>query len=483
MTLRLALVGRPNVGKSTLFNRLARKKLAIVHDTPGVTRDWRLADADFYGEPLILIDTAGLEDVFDSSIESRMRKQTESALDEADAALFIIDGRSGVTPMDSHFANLLRKRKMPVVLVINKCETEKVAQGAIGDAYSLGLGEPVPISAEHGVGMDILYDELKPHLDKLTEDLGLGPNSDDDELIDGDDFNINIDDLEGNDEFDFSRDPKADLDDETKPIKMAIVGRPNAGKSTLLNTLVDEERVMTGPEAGITRDAIAVEWTYNERPFKLVDTAGLRKRAKVQNKLERMAVDDTLRAIRLAQVVVLVLDGDLMLEKQDLSIAEHVINEGRALVIAVNKWDAVKDKKEAMLRLEKRLMRSMGQISDIPVVTISALYDRNIGTLMDNVLETYDHWNRRVQTGELNRWLSYMESHHPAPLVSGRPNRLKYITQIKTRPPTFVVWVSHPKKLPESYKRYIVNGLRNDFDISGVPIRLLVRTSKNPYSN
>ena len=480
MTLRLALVGRPNVGKSTLFNRLARKKLAIVDDTPGVTRDWRLADADFYGESFIIIDTAGLEEAFDSSIEARMRKQTEGALDQADAALFIIDGRAGVTPMDQHFAELLRKNKMPVILVINKCETEKVKQEAVADAYSLGLGDPITISAEHGQGMDVLFDAVEP----LIEEFDQSEKESADEGEGEDQFfaNMDLDALEGDDEFDFVSIDESAIDDTEKPIKIAIVGRPNAGKSTLLNTLVGGDRVMTGPEAGITRDAISVEWTYEDRPFKLVDTAGLRKRAKVHQKLERMAVDDTMRAIRLAQVVILVLDGELMMEKQDLSIAEHVINEGRALIIAVNKWDAVKNKKEATIKLEKRLERSMGQISDIPVVTISALKDRNIGSLMHLVMDTYDHWNRRVQTGQLNRWLSYMESHHPAPLVGGRPNRIKYITQIKNRPPTFVMWVSHPKKLPESYKRYIVNGLRKDFDISGVPIRLLVRTSKNPYN-
>ena len=480
MPLQIALVGRPNVGKSTLFNRIARKKLAIVDDTPGVTRDWRLAEADFYGDPVIIIDTAGLEDAFDYSIESRMRQQTERALDHADIALFIIDGRAGVTPIDEHFADFLRRKKMPVILAINKCETEAVAQSAMGEAYGLGLGDPVVISAEHGLGVDELYSALEPYINQFADDQY---EEDEDEDIDPDFLPENIDDLEGLEDYDFVEAEKIEAEDETKPIKLAIAGRPNAGKSTLLNTLVDEQRVMTGPEAGITRDAITVEWEYKGKPFKLVDTAGLRRKAKVSDRLEKMAVDDTMRAIRLAQVVILVLDSDLMMEKQDLSIAGHVIEEGRALIIAVNKWDSLKDKDEAIEKLNKRLQRSLGQISDIPVVTISALYKRNIEKLMDLVVTTHEHWNRRVKTGELNRWISHMESHHPAPLVSGRPNRLKYIAQIKTRPPTFVLWVSYPQKLPQSYKRYIVNGLRKDFDIGGVPIRLLIRTSKNPYSS
>jgi GTP-binding protein len=476
----LAIVGRPNVGKSTLFNRLSGKKLAIIDDTPGVTRDWREATSDSFGQTIRIIDTAGLEEKFDDSIWGRMRKQTESALKEADVILFLVDGKSGLTPMDEHFASYLRKQNIPVILGVNKCENEKATQYAIGEANALGMGNPVVLSSAHGLGISELYEALEEYLPEDEEDDGTG----EEESADiSEEAMKKLDDLEGREDYDFASEIKHEQDDteETKPIKLAIIGRPNVGKSTLLNALVKEDRVMTGPEAGITRDAISVDWIYKDKAIKLVDTAGLRKKAKVQEKIEKMAVDDTMRAIRLAQVVVLVLDADLMLEKQDLIIAEHVINEGRALVICVNKWDKIKDKSEALETLQDRLERSLGQIRDIPHVTISALHSKRIERLMEAVLETYELWNTRVPTSGLNRWLAGMESQHPAPLVSGRPNRLKYITQIKDRPPTFALWVSRPKDLPQSYKRYIINGLRKAYSMPGIPIRLLVRTSKNPY--
>jgi len=505
MPMKLAIVGRPNVGKSTLFNRLAGKRLAIVDDTPGVTRDWRMADGMLYGEPLLLIDTAGLENANDDSIESRMRKQTEHALDNADAILFVIDGRAGVTPVDEHFAAWLRKKKIPVILGINKCENHRIAMEAEADAYRLGMGTPVILSAEHGIGMDNLLDVLMPHIEKHRD---IEDDLEDDLEPDDLAFAGNLDDLEGDTSFDFAAldddevdaqgdadddiadegaEEKADADedageDEIRPIKIAIVGRPNAGKSTLLNALVQDERVMTGPEAGITRDAITVKWEYEGQPFRLVDTAGLRRKARITQKLEKMAADDTIRAIRLAQAVILVLDANLTLEKQDLAIANHVINEGRILILAVNKWDDVRGKKEILQVIEDRLLRSFGQLDHVPMVTTSALHGKNIGKLMETVMRTYERWNKRVPTGKLNRWVSYMESHHPAPLVQGRPNRLRYITQIKTRPPTFAMWVSRPDSLPEAYKRYIINGLRKDYGLEGVPVRLLVRTSKNPYN-
>lgn len=470
--LNLAIIGRPNVGKSTLFNRLAHKKLAIVDDTPGVTRDWRRAEGALYGKKLNIIDTAGLEDVFDESIAGRMRKQTEAALEQADVILFLIDGRTGLTPEDEHFSRWLRKQNKPVILGVNKCETEDTAMAGQAEAYKLGLGEPVILSAEHGHGFDLLSDVLEPYFELHDEKLQHEDESRQDSRLSYEE----IDALEGKEDFI----PEA-IEDEDKPIKIAIVGRPNVGKSTLLNALLQEDRSMTGPEAGITRDAVTVDWSYKNTKFRLVDTAGLRKKARVQEKIEKMSAEDTLRAIRLAQAVILVMDADAILERQDLSIAEHIVEEGRALIIAVNKWDNVEHKQEALDRLNYKLETSFSQIPDVPTVTISALKNRNLDVLMQAVIDTYDLWNKRIATGPLNRWLRGMESHHPAPLVDGKPNRLKYIAQIKSRPPTFALWVSRPKSLPASYKRYLVNGLRADFDISGVPLRILVRTSKNPY--
>lgn len=467
----LAIIGRPNVGKSTLFNRLAGKKLAIVNDTPGITRDWREAEGSLFGNQLRIIDTAGLEESFDDSIEGRMRRQTEAAMAEADAALFLIDGRAGIMPLDEHFARWLRKQKIPVVLGINKCENEKAAQAAIGESYALGLGEPVILSAEHGIGMDLLHDALKDLFPDKRKQGG------EEEGVE--DILPDLDAIEGDENYDFAAD--APEEPEENPIKIAIAGRPNVGKSTLLNALLGSERVMTGPEAGITRDAIAVRWEYKGRPFRLADTAGLRKKAKVVDEIERMSTEDTLRAIRLAQVVILVVDAAVMLEKQDLTIAQHVMEEGRALVIAVNKWDMVEDAKEALQKLRDRLDMSLAQARGVPVVTLSALTGKNVTKIMDAALRAYETWNKRVPTGKMNRWLGMMESRNPAPMVNGRPNRLKYITQVKSRPPTFALWVSQAGDMDDSYKRYLINGLRDDFDLPGVPVRLLVRASRNPY--
>jgi GTP-binding protein len=379
----------------------------------------------------------------------------------------MMDGRAGITSMDQHFAQFIRKRDIPVLLVMNKCEGSNGME-SMGEAYSLGLGDPIPLSAEHNEGISTLYDailnEVKDHF--------IGNSDDDNDTLE-DDF-IEIE--EGDETADL-----ADIDDETKPIKVAIVGRPNAGKSTLVNTLLGTDRVMTGPEAGITRDAIAVDWTYNDRPFTLVDTAGLRKKSKVTHDIESASTDDTYRAIRLAQIVVLVLDGTLSLDKQDLMIASHVIEEGRALVIAINKWDIQDNKDEILQTFRDRLERSLGQLPDVPVVTLSALKGKKIDKLMEWMMRACENWNKRITTGNLNRWLEGVESRHPAPLTQSRPNRLRFIAQIKTRPPTFAVWVSRPKDLPGSYKRYIINQIREDFGIKHVPIRLMLRTSKNPY--
>jgi GTP-binding protein len=469
--LTLALVGRPNVGKSTLFNRLAGKKLAIVDNTPGVTRDWREAPGFLFDRTFRILDTAGLEESFDDSIQARMRQQTEAALQHADVILFIVDGRAGITPLDQHFASWLRKQKKPVILAVNKCENNKVIQSAMAESYSLGLGEPVPISAEHGAGMEDIYNLLTPFFPKEEE-----IDTDDDDS--GADFR-DIDEIEGDETFTFQQ----ASDDPEKPVKLAIVGKPNVGKSTLLNAIVGHQRSMTGPEAGITRDAVAINWEYEGRVFTLVDTAGMRRRAKVQDAIEKMSVEDSLRAIRLAQLVVLVIDGTTLFDKQDLQIAHHVIEEGRGLIIAVNKWDVVVNRKETLDELAYQLSSSLAQVVDVPTVTISALKGNNIDGVMKQALETYRVWNTRVATAGLNRWLARMESQNPAPLVSGRRNRLKYITQIKTRPPTFAVWAARPDKLPDSHKRYLINGLRRDYDIPGVPVRLLVRRSKNPYTD
>ena len=476
----IAIIGRPNVGKSTLFNRLAKKRLAIVDDTPGVTRDWREAEGHLLDQKVRIIDTAGLEESFDDSIEGRMRRQTEEGLAQADAVLFLIDGREGVTPIDEHFARWLRRRNkgakknLPVVLAVNKCENERATANGMAEAYKLGFGQPIPISSAHGDGIEYLYHAFEPHFPKEEDNF----EANNDQLPDIE----NLDDLEGDESFDFA---EIEIEeDDTKPIKIAIVGRPNVGKSTLLNAFLNDNRVMTGPEAGITRDAISVDWEYNDRKIRLVDTAGMRKKAKIDHNIEKMSVEDSIRAIRLAQVCILVLDAETILDKQDLQIAEHIINEGRAMIIAVNKWDLIKGedaKKEAIALIKYRLETSFGQVRNIPCATISALNNRNLGFLMQSVLDTYDLWNKRVSTSKLNRWMHARESQNPAPLYEGRSNRLKYMTQINIRPPTFALWVSRPKSLPETYKRFLMNGLREDFDLKGIPIRLLIRTSKNPF--
>ncbi len=454
MTFTVAVIGRPNVGKSTLFNRLTGKHHAIVDDTPGVTRDRREGDGSISDLKFRLIDTAGLEDAYDDSLEARMRQQTEIAFDEADVALFLIDGRTGLTPIDEHFAKWLRTRDTPVLLLVNKCEG-RAGQVGLVESYSLGLGEPIAISAEHGEGLSELYDALSEHAERLA------PSVSEDFLPE-----------DGNDD---------EEDDGT--LKLAIVGRPNVGKSTMINKLIGEDRMLTGPEAGITRDAIAVAWTYKDREIRLVDTAGLRRKARIKEKLEGMSVGDTLRSIRFAEVVVLVLDANAVLDKQDLTIARHVIEEGRALIIAVNKWDAADDRKASLQRLEDRLQTSLPQVRGVPIVTCSAKTGKGLDRLMPAVLKIYDTWNTRISTGALNRWLFTMTESHPPPLASGRRIRLRYATQAKTRPPTFVLFSSRIEQLPESYNRYLINGIRETFGLNGIPIRMFIRKSDNPYAD
>jgi GTP-binding protein len=473
MAFTIAIVGRPNVGKSTLFNRLAGKRLAIIDDTPGVTRDWREAQASLLGRPVRIIDTAGLEESFDDSIPARMRRRTEHALDRADAILFLVDGRSGLTPSDKHFAKVLRSLGKPVVLAVNKCENETVSEAGIAEAWSLGLGEPLSLSAAHGHGVEGLYHAFAPYFPE-------GGHNFAEEGRTEEEFH-DIDEIEGREDFDFAAGGEKSDDDEQKPVKIAIAGRPNVGKSTLLNAILEDERVMTGPEAGITRDAIAVDWEYEGKKIRLVDTAGLRRKSKIEKKLERMAVEDSFRAIRLAQVVILVIDGTQPLEKQDLSIARHIVDEGRAVVLAINKWDLVDDKNRTSKELRHRLGHSFSQLKKVPLITVSAIKGRKIPELIKQVLEVYDVWNIRITTAKLNRWLEATVEANPPPLTRGKPNKIRYITQIKSRPPTFAIWVSRPQDIPNSYKRYLTNALCSAFGIEGVPVRLIVRTSKNPY--
>ncbi|MFQ5958478.1 MAG: ribosome biogenesis GTPase Der [Alphaproteobacteria bacterium] len=444
MSFTVAIVGRPNVGKSTLFNRLVGRRAALVADTPGVTRDRREGEGRIGPLAFTVIDTGGLAEAPPDSLEGRMQAQTERAASAAAVTLLVIDGRAGVTPDDRHFARALRRAGFAIVLVVNKCEGGAGDEGFF-EAFSLGLGDPVAISAEHGEGMDGLYEALLP----------FGPA----EAAGG-----------------------AEEAVPGRPLQLAIVGRPNVGKSTLVNRLVGEERAITGPEPGITRDAIAVEWLHRDRPVVFVDTAGLRRRARVAEKIEKLSAADTLRAIRLAEVVVLVVDAEAMLEKQDLTIARMVADEGRAIVVAVNKWDLVRDTKQALGRLRDRLETSLPQIKGARFVTLSALTGKGLARLMPAVIAAYEVWNRRVATGALNRWLEAVTARHPPPLAGGRWIKLRYITQVKARPPTFVIFANVPEALPEAYRRYLVNGLRDDFDLPGTPVRIGLRRGKNPYA-
>ncbi|MDA1097390.1 MAG: ribosome biogenesis GTPase Der [Proteobacteria bacterium] len=465
MRFTIAIVGRPNVGKSTLFNRLVGKRLALVDDQPGVTRDRREGDGRIAALRFRLFDTAGLEDADAASMEGRMQRQTETALDDADLALMLIDGRAGVTPLDRHFAGWLRRRNLPVLLLANKCE------GAAGDlglaeSWSLGLGEPIAVSAAHGEGLVPLHDRILAVMEDhaaRTHPAAAGAG----------DAGSDLDEIgETNDD-----------DDDFDPIlQLAILGRPNAGKSTLVNRLLGEERQITGPEPGLTRDAIGIAWQWRDQPVRLIDTAGLRKQANVSGKLEKLAADDAIRAMEYAQVVVLLLDARAPLERQDLTIARRTLEEGRALIVAANKWDLITDRRAAMGQLRDRLDTSLTQARGVPVVTLSALTGQGVEKLMPAVTKIYRHWQHRISTAALNRWLKDMTESHPPPLGQhGRRIRLRYMTQAKTRPPTFVIFSNLPD-LPDAYTRYLQNGLREKFDLPGVPLRIFLRQSDNPYA-
>lgn len=454
MSITVAILGRPNVGKSTLFNRLCGLRIALVDPTPGVTRDRRSGDAALGDLRFEVIDTAGLDDAETGTVQASMQAQTERALADADVGLMVIDARVGITPMDRHFTDWLRKSSVPIVVIANKCEGT-ASQPGFFEAFELGLGEPIAMSAEHGEGMADLYEALAPFVDQEAAE---------EETVVGNE--------------DPGEDPEAG---PAGPLQLAIIGRPNVGKSTLLNRLLGDERVITGPEPGVTRDAISVSWDWRGQEIKLIDTAGLRRRARIQQKLEKLSAADTIRAIRFSNVAVLVLDGTTMAERQDLTIADHVDHEGRALVIAVNKWDLVKDRKAAMQTLVDRLSISLPQLRGIPIVTLSAITGEGIGKLIPAVLKSFKIWNLRLPTGPLNRWLDDVLEHHPPPLSRGRRIRLRYITQVKARPPTFVIFASRPADIPESYRRYLVNSLRETFSIDGVPIRVNFRGGKNPY--
>tara|TARA_R110000751_G_scaffold159991_4_gene265721 strand:- start:1435 stop:2847 length:1413 start_codon:yes stop_codon:yes gene_type:complete len=461
---KLAIVGRPNVGKSTLFNRLVGKRLALVDDQPGVTRDLREAEARLGDLQFMVIDTAGLEEADAESLPGRMRALTERAVDMADASLFLVDARAGLLPQDATFAEILRRKGARVLLGVNKAEGRQGADAAL-EGWSLGFGQPIPLSAEHGEGMGDLYTALQEAMQEVEAQRAAGA------------VDLEIDEDGAFDEDDEAIEPGA----PEKPIQIAVVGRPNAGKSTLINKILGEDRLLTGPEAGITRDAISVEIDWAGSRMRIFDTAGMRKKARVQEKLEKLSVSDGLRAVKFAEVVVVLVDADKPFETQDLRIADLAEREGRAVVIGVNKWDLVEDRQGALKLLTDEFQRLMPQLSGTPVVPVSALSGEGLERLRAAILKARSRWEMRISTAKLNQWLGEMTSSHPPPAPGGRRIKLRYMTQAKTRPPTFIAFCSRPEVLPDSYKRFLVNGLRRDFGMQGTPIRLAWRKGENPY--
>ncbi|MFV0473037.1 MAG: ribosome biogenesis GTPase Der [Pikeienuella sp.] len=449
MSYTIAIIGRPNVGKSTLFNRLVGKRLALVDDQPGVTRDLREGDGRIGDLRFRVVDTAGLEIATDQSLPGRMRKLTERAVEMADCCLMMIDARAGVTPADREVGDILRRAGADVLLLCNKAEGR--AADAVHEAWSLGLGEPLPVSAEHGEGMQEIYAALQPRIDAFEEAL---------EAISA-----------------------PDEAEEGRPLQIAVVGRPNAGKSTLVNAILGEDRLLVGPEAGITRDAIGLEIDWAGAPVRIFDTAGLRKRARIDEKLEKLSASDAVRAVKFAEVAILLMDAATAFETQDLRIADLAEREGRAVVFAINKWDLEESRGARLAELKEMQERLLPQLSGAPLITVSALTGRGLDRLREAVLKTHAIWNQRVTTAKLNQWLAARTAAHPPPAPSGRRIRLRYMTQVKARPPSFVVSCSKPEDLPESYTRFLVNGLRRDFGFQGVPIRLNMRKGDNPYAD
>ena len=446
MTLTVTILGRPNVGKSTLFNRLVGRKTALVDDQPGVTRDRREGMASIGDMKFRIFDTAGLDDAKKESLEARMSEQSVTAAREADLVFFVIDARVGITPIDRMFAEKIRKFGKPVRLIANKAEA-RMAEAGVMDSYSLGFGEPIAVSAEHGEGIEGIYDAVADFLPDVEEVVR----------------------------------EETEEEEMARPLRLAIIGQPNAGKSTLVNTMLGEERMLTGPEAGITRDAIATDWSWQGREIKLWDTAGIRRKSRVTGKIEKLAVSDALRAIRFADCVVVLIDASMVIERQDLALSDLVATEGRAVVLALSKWDLVEDKQKKLAEVHSDLEDVLPEIRGVPVVTLSSKQERGIDRLMKAVFEAVDRWSARITTSQLNRWLEAALARNPPPAPSGRRIKIRYATQASSRPPTFAVFGNQLSKMPDSYKRYLMNTLRKDFDLAGVPIRFSLRGGKNPF--